>query len=293
MLKLGIVSDEISQDFEYALSTIKELGAEYVELRSIWDKNILEISPSELKKAKELIKKNDLKVSVIASPLFKCHLVEKETKKPAGDTFLAQDKSYSEHLKDLEHFFELAKMFNTNIVRVFSFWREGDLSEEILEEILQRFQVPIEKAEKENIILALENEHTCFIGNGKEAQRFLARVSSKNVGLIWDLGNAYFAREVPYPDGYELVKDRIVHVHVKDAGKDRRGRPIWLPVGKGDIDFKGQFEALNEVGFSGILSLETHYVPESGSKEEGTRESFSGIKLTLAMSEARGFSARS
>jgi len=280
MLRLGIVSDEIGQDFQHALGIIKELEAGYVELRSMWGKNIMDLSSSELKKAKELIKKNDLKVSVIASPLFKCYL-EKGAKETAGDLFLAQEKSYSEHLEILEHCFELAKMFNTNIVRVFSFWRQGDLTDEVLDEILQRFEAPVKRAEKENIILALENEHTCFIGNGKESQRFLARVSSKNVGLIWDPGNAYFTGEIPYPDGYGLVKDRIVHVHVKDAGKDKKDRPIWLPVGKGDIDFKGQLKALNEVSFSGILSLETHYVPESGSKQEGTRESFSGMKIVL------------
>ena len=29
--------------------------------------------------------------------------------------------------------------------------------------------------------------------------------------------------------------------------------------------------------YSGVVSLETHYVPLSGSKEEGARESFKGI----------------
>jgi sugar phosphate isomerase/epimerase len=172
-------------------------------------------------------------------------------------------------------------MFDTNIVRIFSFWREGNLTDEILEEILQRFEVPIKRAEEENIILALENEHECSIGSGEESRRFLDRISSKNVGLIWDPGNAHFLGEVPYPDGYELIKDRIVHVHIKDAGKDKKGKPIWLPVGKGEIDFKGQLRALNENNFSGVVSLETHYIPQGGSQEEGTRESFSGMKSIL------------
>ena len=280
MPKVGIFPDEISQDFEYALGVVKELGAGYVELRSMWGKNLVDLSSSELEKAKELIKKSNLKVSIIASPLFKCHLKEKEAKKPR-DTYLVQEKSYSEHLKILERSFELAKMFNTNIVRTFSFWRRGKLTEEILEEILQRFEVPIKRAEEENIILALENEHECFIGSGEESRRFLARISSKNVGLIWDPGNAYFLGEVPYPDGYELIKDRIVHVHIKDAGKDKKDKSIWLPVGKGEIDFKGQLQALSENNFSGVISLETHYVPKGGSQEEGTRESFSGMKSIL------------
>ncbi len=280
MSKVGVFSDEISQDFEYALGVVKELGAGYVELRSMWGKNLVDLSSSELEKAKELIKKSNLKVSIIASPLFKCHLKKKEAKKPR-DIYLVQEKSYSEHLRILERSFKLAKMFDTNIVRIFSFWRRGNLSEEILQEILQRFEVPIKRAEEENIVLALENEHECSMGNGEESRRFLDRISSKNVGLIWDPGNAYFLGEVPYPDGYGLIKDRIVHVHIKDAGKDKKGKPIWLPVGKGEINFKGQLQALREDNFSGVISLETHYVPKGGSQEEGTRESFSGMKSIL------------
>ena len=276
-MKVGIFSDEISQNFAYALKVIKELGAGYVELRSMWGKNLMDLSSDELRKAKELIEKSNLKVCAIASPILKCHLGRKEVERATGNTHLAKDKSYSGHLEILEHSFDLAHMFDTNIVRVFSFWRKGNLTDEVLGQILQRFEIPIKRAEEENIILALENEHQCFIRNGKESRQFLDRISSKNVRLIWDPGNAFFSGEVPYPDGYSLIKDRIVHVHVKDAGKNEKGRPIWLPVGKGEIDFRGQFQALREDNFSGVVSLETHYVPEGGSSEDGTRESFTGM----------------
>ena len=90
MSKVGVFPDEISQDFEYALGVVKELGARYVELRSMWGKNLVDLSSSELEKAKELIKKSNLKVSIIASPLFKCHLNKKEAKK-SRDTYLVQE----------------------------------------------------------------------------------------------------------------------------------------------------------------------------------------------------------
>ncbi len=35
-LVLGIISEEIGQDFERTLGVIKELGAEYVEIRSLF-----------------------------------------------------------------------------------------------------------------------------------------------------------------------------------------------------------------------------------------------------------------
>lgn len=281
MIKVGIVSDEISQNFEYALQVIKELGVEYVELRSMWGKNLMDLSLDELARVKRLLKKKNLKVSIIASPLFKCHIKEEETSNTTGHYHLFREKSYSEHLKILEHCLELGKDFGTNIIRCFSFWRKANFTEEVLEKIVERFKTPIRKAEEENIILALENEHECFIRTGKESHSFLDRIRSKNLGLIWDPGNAFFAGETPYPDGYSLVKDRIVHVHIKDAGKDEKGKPIWLPVGKGEIDLLGQFRALKEDNFQGVISLETHYIRKGGSAEEGTRESFAGMSSLL------------
>ena len=146
---------------------------------------------------------------------------------------------------------------------------------------MQRFEVPMKGAEGENVILSLEDEHERSIGSGEEFRRLLDPISSKNIGLIWNRGNAYFSREILYPHGYKLIKDRIVDVHIKDAGKDEKGKSIWLPVGKGEIDFKGRFRALDESNFSGVIYLETHYVPEGGSQEDGTRRPFATISSTL------------
>ncbi|MEM3950640.1 MAG: sugar phosphate isomerase/epimerase, partial [Saccharolobus sp.] len=45
--KVGIISDEISLDFEHAVKVIKELGASHVEVRNLWNKNITQVSDSE------------------------------------------------------------------------------------------------------------------------------------------------------------------------------------------------------------------------------------------------------
>ena len=34
--KLGVISDEFSQDFEEALKTMKQFGLEWVEIRTVW-----------------------------------------------------------------------------------------------------------------------------------------------------------------------------------------------------------------------------------------------------------------
>ena len=78
-------------------------------------------------------------------------------------------------------------------------------------------------AESAGVTLAFENVRSCNIGTGAETARLMETVNSPNLRVIWDPGNAYVSGEArPYPDGYEVVKPWIVHVHVKDAGAGPR-----------------------------------------------------------------------
>src|SRR5271155_656975 len=72
IFKVAVISDEISPDFDHACSVIAtEFGLEWVELRSLWGKNILNLDDAELTKAIGILEKYNLRVTDIASPLFK------------------------------------------------------------------------------------------------------------------------------------------------------------------------------------------------------------------------------
>ncbi|MGH3144250.1 MAG: sugar phosphate isomerase/epimerase family protein, partial [Rubrobacter sp.] len=92
--------------------------------------------------------------------------------------------------------------------------------------------------------------------------------------VIWDPGNEAAMDSEPFPGGYERVRDRIVHVHLKDV--DAEGN--WTEMGSGTIDYAGQFRALAQDGYEGILSLETHYGVPNGGTEQATRESLAAIR---------------
>ena len=50
-------------------------------------------------------------------------------------------------------------------------------------------------------------------------------------------------------------------MHIKDARKNpQTGKNVWRPVGGGKLDYLGQFRALIADGYTGTMSLETHYV---------------------------------
>ncbi|HEV2471106.1 MAG TPA: sugar phosphate isomerase/epimerase, partial [Chthonomonadales bacterium] len=138
--------------------------------------------------------------------------------------------------------------------------------------------------------LVLENEAACYIGTGAEAARVAAEINSPWLKLVWDPGNAFYAGERPYPDGYEAVKPWIAHIHAKDARlvetPNHGLQPVWCVIGTGEIDYAGQVAALKRDGYGGSISLETHYIPATGSGPGGKGTAEEGSRPCLAALQA-------
>src|SRR5579863_7493156 len=72
VFKLSVITDEITQDFGRAVEVAaKEFGVGFVEIRGLWEKNIVNLDEKEVTEVQRLLAKYDLKVTDIASPLFK------------------------------------------------------------------------------------------------------------------------------------------------------------------------------------------------------------------------------
>jgi sugar phosphate isomerase/epimerase len=279
---LGIITDEISQDLGEALAFISSYNLRWCELREVWGKNVVTFSEKELERAKDLLVQHGVRVSALASPVFKWDLPELPAKtggqrRDFENAFTEEDASML-----LERIFRFAHFFGTPHVRIFSYWRV-ETPETVFSIIRDRLSNAAELAAQNGIVLLLENEHACNIGTGAELGRMLREVNSPSLRGIWDPGNALMLGEVPYPDGYHEIAGMCPHVHIKDARRTSlTGRFEWVPVGEGSIDFKGQFKALRQGQFSGTMSLETHYRRPDGNKVESTRASLDGLLKLLA-----------
>jgi L-ribulose-5-phosphate 3-epimerase len=284
-LKLGVINDEITQDLDHALAVAREFGLQFVELRAMWNKNLMDLTEEEVKEARRLLTKYGVKVSDIASPFMKVDAPGFTTKEGQRDTFNARF-GYKEQPEVLERAMELAKVFETDKIRVFSFWRI-EKPAQVFDLVVSDLRKALERAKKQNIKLVLENEHDCNIATAAESVKLLAAIGDPYLGLNWDPGNAYAAGEKPYPDGYNLLpKNRILHMHVKDAKRTATGKSDWAAMGKGDIDYVGQFKALMRDGYSHAVSLETHWRNEKKNAEESTRICMQGMKDLIARAQA-------
>jgi sugar phosphate isomerase/epimerase len=282
MFKLGIITDELTGQLEDALPFLTSYHLHWCELREMWGKNIMNLSKEELDRAKKLIGKAGLEVSDIGSPIFKWNLPRMPAK--AGekrDEFKASFvESDAERL--LQQSFDLARDFGTRQVRIFSYWRVDD-PEKAYPLVRDRLTQAAQLAAKNEIVLVLENEHTCNVGTGRELGRLLKDVNSPALRGNWDPGNAAMLDEEPYPNGYEPVKGLFSHMHIKDVRRNAAtGKKEWAPVGGGFIDWKGQIQALRRDGYDGTMSLETHYLRADRNKVESTRESLQGLLKILA-----------
>lgn len=281
MLRLGVITDEISQNFEHALDVMLEYGVREAELRGLWGTNILDLDEATRDRARTALASRGMRACGIASPLYKCHLEPPASNDEAGALHLAAERNSEEQLALLERAIALAEYFDTKLIRVFSYWKAGEMSEELFERIVAGLRPAVERAEEAGVVLGLENEHACMFGTGAEAAKALNTLASPAFQAVWDPGNAFFSGEQPFPEGYHLIRERLAHVHIKDAVRGPDGEARWTVVGEGEIDFKGQLSALAADGFEGVLSLETHYKEPGGDRELSSRQCLEGLQRLL------------
>ena len=281
--RVAVINDEISQDFDHACSVVaKDFGLEWIELRGMWNKNITALDDAQISDARRILAKYNLKVTDIASPLFKVDWPGAPLSKQSErrDTFKAEADFKAQDAL-LEKCIQLAKAFGTDRIRCFDFWRLEDVKP-YRAAINDKLRQAAQRVAKENLILVLENEMSCNTATGEEAAATLGAVTEPNFMLNWDPGNAAtFPNSMPYPKGYDLLpKNRIGHCHAKSVVRKPDGKWEWAPVGKGVVDWAGQLKALAKDGYRYAVSLETHW-RGAGTPEASTRVSMAGLKDAL------------
>ena len=90
--------------------------------------------------------------------------------------------------------------------------------------------------------------------------------------MVWDPANALVSGETPFPERLwtDCRSSRIAHVHAKDCVRDGRQARRGARWAKGVIDWQGQIDALVRDGYTGWISLETHWPGPGGDKLEAS-----------------------
>jgi sugar phosphate isomerase/epimerase len=100
--------------------------------------------------------------------------------------------------------------------------------------------------------LIVENMPFAFLPRADQLMAALDAYGSDEIGVVYDVANAVFAREDPAA-GLALVRNRLDLVHLSDTGLDVYRHD---PVGKGVVDFAAFAAALSSIDYEGVSMLE-------------------------------------
>jgi sugar phosphate isomerase/epimerase len=240
MWTLSGFSDEISPDFTEQCRVAADLGLKYVEVRSAWNVNILDLDAGQLAAMQRTLAEHDLQVSSIGSPIGKIYI----------------DEDFPPHLERMRHAAEVAHRLNAPYIRIFSFFlRPGADPADHRDEVIDRMRALARVAEEADVILLHENEKEIYGDIPSRCLDIVRSVGSPYLRLAWDPANFVQVGVRPYTDGYALLRPHLEYIQIKDA---RAADGTVVTAGNGDGEVARTIRALSHDGFDGFFSLEPH-----------------------------------
>lgn len=257
MIRPCLFNDDLAHTFDKSVEIAEKLGVKFLELRNVNAKQIGFITSQDIKNIKSLLKDSSVSIATIGTPVFS-----------KGCT-IHDDAMYKDQRKILDRMFELCGEFGVNTLRVFGFDKpKAEFKDHFLadyfDQIIDKLKEPVRLAEKAGVVLMFEPEHETYLGTSEDLSRIVKTFNSKHVKVCWDVSNAWNAGDVSYPDGYQLIKDDIAHVHVKDAKLDpitNRVASNACVIGEGDIPWVEIFSTLHKDGYDGYATFEPAFYP--------------------------------
>jgi len=268
-MKLGLNANTFaaSDNMESVCGLANEFGIKYLEL---WATNLEKTDGSinrfafkgtDIQKAKKVIADHGLLVCVIG---FGCGL---------DRYFVNSPQLFSDELmRAIDIAAELgAKVINHYIDEIHPYPK---LDYKYLDKF---FKAPLEYAEKTGIIFALENEAHDITQSPLNMLALINHYDSKSFKTNFDATNYFQASCEGFPYAYEVLKEHIAYVHIKNGcrynpefckdkewlggkmSRENTGTHIYyLEAKSGAVNIDGLLNRLFEDGYEGYCSLEPH-----------------------------------
>ena len=240
MWTLSGFADEISPDLDEQVALVTSLGLRYIELRSAWDVNVLDLDGDQLCRVKTTLDGAGLGVSSIGSPI--------------GKIAITDDNA--PHLERMRHAADVAKLFGAPYIRMFSYFMPAGADPDgYRDEVITRIADLAAIAEDAGVTLIHENEKEIFGDIPRRCLDIVEAVNSPALALTWDNANFVQCGVRPFTEAYPLLAPHVAYLQVKDA---LAADGTVVPAGEGDGEFRQTMRAFAAAGFDGFVSLEPH-----------------------------------
>jgi L-ribulose-5-phosphate 3-epimerase len=265
--KIGIIVDSLRLPLREGLKAAKQMGADGVQIYAVHGEMAPEhLSSASRRELRSYIESLGLEISALCGDL-------------GGHGF--QDRHHNrEKIEKSKRILDLAVELGTNIVTT----HIGIIPEDMGSPIYETMQTACEElglyAKSMNAYFAIETGPE----TASTLKSFLDSLSTNGVSVNFDPANMVMVTGDDPAAGVMLLKDYIVHTHVKDGIRlkpvdprdvygalgygggtdhDKIAQMVAsgeyfreLPLGKGTVDFPKYFEALRDIQFDGYLTIE-------------------------------------
>lgn len=229
MIKLAAFADEADKALEGQIAALKRNRASLIELRGIYDKNILAVTEEEANEYAAMLRDNKIGVWSIGSPLGKVKIDE------YGD----------EYREKVRHICRLANIFGTDKIRMFSFYEAYDKSEKVFDALSDMVSI----AREYGVELYHENEKKIY---GDTVERVLdIRNNVKGLKFIYDPANFLEVGE-DSASALDSLHSGTDYFHIKDVIAET-GQIVPAGYGDGLID-----RLVSRIDGDKVLTIEPH-----------------------------------
>ena len=213
-LRIFAFADEASPQIDGQIAALRRNGLQGLEIRNVDGQNVSDIS---LEKAREVHKKlTDAGLSVwsIGSPIGKIDI---------------QKDNFEQHLQKYLHTLEIARALGAEKLRMFSFYLpKGQDPAPFRQQVIDRLSRMAELAQGSGVALCHENEKGIY---GDVASRCLEILQAvPQLQGVFDPANFVQCGQETWA-AWEMLRERITYMHIKDALPDGRVVPAGAGVG--------------------------------------------------------------
>ncbi|MHA6508061.1 sugar phosphate isomerase/epimerase family protein [Tessaracoccus sp. Y1736] len=240
MWTLSGFADEIDDDLETQCLLFDQLGIRFIEFRSAWGVNVLDLDDEQVARAHDILVSHGIQASSIGSPIGKVNITD----------------DFDAHLARMDRAVWVAQQLGAPFIRVFSFFLTADQRpEDHRDEVVRRMTALAQRAEAGGVVMLHENEKGIFGDIPERVLDLVTSVNSPALRLAWDAANYVQVGVVPFPEAYEQLRPYTDYIQIKDA---KLGTGEVVVAGAGDGRVPDTIRALAADGFDGFFSMEPH-----------------------------------
>ena len=260
-MKIGVISDCFKRSIEESIALAGSLDMDGMQIYAVGGEfsadNLLG-NKEKIDYYKKLLADNGLVISALCGDL--------------GGHGFEIEADNATRVEKTNRIVDLACELGTNVVTT----HIGVIPED---ETSHKYKVMLD-ALKECGTYAASRGVTLAIETGPETAPVLAGFvakAGKGVGVNLDPANFVMVTGQDPAEAVYLLKDHIVHTHLKDGKMLKKSNPVEIynvfaeggieglnvadyfietPVGEGDVDFAAYIAALKDIGFDGFLTIE-------------------------------------